>query len=248
MNPFHAISDDFAVYVYINTKMELPGNRETVLHFFDSLRKTFPEMTEFEQRPTGEYVLEEDRELGSYRWVALEPHRLCIGFVNPPTLDEVDALNERILEIAPFYLGLNALDCESLDVLFSFDFFYAGNHDEVVADAFGAHSPLDSLIHLPGSQLLQFEPSVTLALDESCRLQGRLHVETRTNAYQIRTRQYSEIPISVYFTVRQYWNRQPYASFGESYQQQRRIAAELLESIVVPQILRPLAQTIETRQ
>ena len=34
MNPYTALCDDFGVYVYLNTKMELPSNRETVLHFF----------------------------------------------------------------------------------------------------------------------------------------------------------------------------------------------------------------------
>ena len=41
MNPYSSLCDDFGVYVYVNTKMELPTNRETVLHFFDSLQKTF---------------------------------------------------------------------------------------------------------------------------------------------------------------------------------------------------------------
>jgi len=39
MNPYSSLCDDFGVYVYLNTRMELPTNRETVLHFFESLRK-----------------------------------------------------------------------------------------------------------------------------------------------------------------------------------------------------------------
>ena len=38
MNPYSSLCDDFGVYVYLNTKMELPSGRETVLHFFDSLQ------------------------------------------------------------------------------------------------------------------------------------------------------------------------------------------------------------------
>ena len=57
MNPYSSLCDDFGVYVYLNTKMELPSNRETVLHFFESLRKQFPEMTDFDKRETGEFVL-----------------------------------------------------------------------------------------------------------------------------------------------------------------------------------------------
>src|SRR5438132_10526343 len=79
MNPYSSLCDDFGVYVYLNSKMELPSGRETILHFFDSLQKTFPQMTDFECRENGEYVLEENREQGSYRWVTLETRRVCTG-------------------------------------------------------------------------------------------------------------------------------------------------------------------------
>src|SRR5947208_14715463 len=91
MNPYSSLCDDFGVYVYLNTKMDLPSGRETVLHFFDRLRKTYPEMTEFDCRENGEFVLEEDREQGSYRWVTLETRRLCAGYVNPPDLESADS-------------------------------------------------------------------------------------------------------------------------------------------------------------
>ena len=82
MNPYSSLCDDFGVYVYVNTKMELPRRREAVLHFFDSLQKTFPQMTDFDCRENGEYVLEEDREQGGLDLLALvgidvpEPHAL----------------------------------------------------------------------------------------------------------------------------------------------------------------------------
>jgi hypothetical protein len=195
MNPYTSLCDDFGVYAYLNTKLELPQGREAVLHFFDSLQKTFPKMTEFERRDSGEYVLEE----------------------------------------------------EALDTLFVFDFAYAGNHDEVVAEALAPGSPLEALVQLPGSKVLNFEPAVMLSLDEQCRLQARLSVETRTNAFQVRTGQFPEAPISVYFTVRQYWGRQPFKTLGESYQNQRRICQELVDSHVVPNVIRPLAQTIAAK-
>src|SRR5258708_28072854 len=95
--------------------------------------------------------------------------------------------------------------------------FYGGNDDEVVAEALVGGTPLDNLIQIPGSRVINYEPSLMLALEENCRLQCRLSIETRTNAYQIRTGQFPETPISVYFTVRQYWGKQPYKTFGESY-------------------------------
>ncbi len=248
MNPYGSLSDDFGVYTYLNTKMELPTGRETVLHFFDSLQKTFPQMTDFDQRDSGEYVLEEDRDLGSYRWVTLEARRLCSGFVNPPDLAAADAHHERLLEISPYHLDFSPLDCEALDVLFAFDFLYGGNHDEVVAEALGMSSTLETLLQLPGARVINFEPSVMLSLDDTCRMQCRLSVETRTNAYQIRTNQFPEAPISVYFTVRQYWGRQPFKTYGESYRNQRRICQELVDNHIVPAVIRPLAQAIAAKQ
>lgn len=248
MNPYSSLCDDFGIYVYVNTKMDLPSSRETVLHFFDRLRKSYPSMTDFDRRESGEYVLEEDREQGSYRWVTLENRRLCIGYVNPPELENADQLNELVLEAAPYHLDCGALDCEALDVLFAFDFLFSGNHDEVVAEALGMNTTLEGLLQLPSSRVLNYEPSLMLALDDSCRLQCRLSIETRTNAYHIRTAQFPEAPISVYFTVRQYWNRSNYKNFLDSYQNQRKVCQELVDNNIIPAIIRPLAQTIAAKQ
>jgi len=248
MNPYSSLCDDFGVYVYLNTKMTLPSNRETVLHFFDTLQKTFPQMTDFDCRESGEFVLEEDREQGSYRWVTLESQRICSGYVNPPSLESCDTQHARILELAPYHLDFSPLDCEALDVLFAFDFLYTGNHDEVVAEALGINTTLESLIQLPSSKVINYEPSLMLALDESCRLQCRLNIETRTNAYQVRTGQFPETPISVYFTVRQYWGRQPYKTFVESYHNQRNACQELVDTHIIQAVVRPLAQAIAAKQ
>jgi hypothetical protein len=248
MNPYSSLCDDFGVYVYLNTKMKLPSRREAVLHFFDSLQKTFPAMTDFECRENGEYVLEEDRDLGSYRWVTLESKRFCSGYVNPPTVEAADVHHERVLEVAPFHLDFSPLDCEALDVLFAFDFMYTGNHDEVVAEALGLNSTLESLLQMPGSRVLNYEPSLMLSLDDACRLQCRLNVETRTNAYQIRTGHFPEAPISVYFTVRQYWGRQNSKTFIESYHYQRKTCQELVDAHILPAVIRPLAQAITNKQ
>jgi hypothetical protein len=249
MNPYSSVvCDDFGILVHTNTKMDLPTRRETVLHFFDSLQKSFPQMTDFECRGPGEYVLEEDHEQGSYRWVSLEPRRFCSGYVNPPSLEAADAQHERILELAPYHLDFGPLDCEALDVVFDFDLGFAGNHDEVVAEVLGLNTPLEGLLQLPGTRILDYEPSLMLALDDSCRLQCRLHVETRTNPFQVRTGQFLEAPISVYFTVRQFWGRQPFASLIESYRNQRRLCQEIADNYIIPAIIQPLARAIAAKQ
>jgi hypothetical protein len=247
MTPYGSMCDDFAVQVNLATKMELPGRRETVLHLFESLQKSFPKMTDFDRRDGGDFTIEEERETGTYRWVTLENRRLCIGYVNPPGLDEADDTAERVLEIAPAHLDISPLDAEALDVMFTFDFNYAGNHDEVVAEALAAGTPMEQLISLPGSKVLNYEPTVMLSLDEHCRLQCRLSVETRTSFHHVRTGQFPDAAISVYFTVRQYWGKQSFKTYAESYQNQRRIAQELVDSHVIPNVIQPLSQAISAK-
>src|SRR5262249_13763458 len=144
-------------------------------------------------------------------------------------------------------LTISALDCEALDVMYGFDFNYEGNHDEVVAEALGVGPALEGLFDVPGSRVINFEPSLTLALDESCRLQCRLSIETRTNAFQIRTGEFPDEQISVYFTVRQYWGAGPDRTFQESFRRQREIGEEIIRQKVIPRIARPLAQTIASK-
>ena len=247
MNPYSSLCDDFGVYVYVNTKMDLPTGRETILHFYDRLRKSYPTMTDFDHRESGEFVLEEDREQGSYRWVTVENRRLCIGYVNPPEVEAADQLNEMVLENAPYHLDFNPLDCEALDVLFAFDFTYGGNHDEVVAEALGLNTTLERLIQMPGSRVINYEPSLMLALDENCRLQCRLSIETRTNAYQVRRTDYGEEPISVYFTVRQYGSQAHDSSLSATFNELKETAETLLQEHVVEQVLKPLAAAISRR-
>jgi hypothetical protein len=244
MNPYASLSDDFGVYCYLNTEMALPNGRETVLHYFETLKKTFPGMNNFFSREGGEFALEEDKESGSYRWAALETRRLCSGYVNPPTLEEADRQHLHMLKIAPYHFDINSLDCEALDVVFAFDFVYNGNHDEIVAEALGFNSAMESLLNIPQAKVIKFEPAVMLGLDDQLGLQCRLSVETRTNAYQVRTGQFHDEPISVYFTVRQYWRGQPSENFAESYGRQRATCQELVDQHIVPAIVQPLARAI----
>jgi hypothetical protein len=247
MNRFICDADDFYVNVHLNTEMELPNNRDTVLHFFEQMKKRYPELQNFYTRENGDLVLEGDKSQESYRFMAIEPRRLCSGHFNPEALEDSFRQHELVLDVAPHLLTISLLDCEALDVMFGFDFRFDGNHDEVVAEAMGVGQGLEGIFDLPRAQVINFEPSLTLALDESCQLQCRLAVETRSTGFQVRAREFGHEQISVYFTVRQYWGSGPEITFLESMRRQREIGEEVLQNAVIPRIVRPLAQVIASR-
>ena len=247
MNRYNCDADEFYVNVSLNTEMELPTARDTVLHFFEQMKKAFPELRNFYTRESGDLVLEGNPEQESYRWLAIESRRLCSGHMNPETLDQAFGQHEMVLDLAPPLLTISLLDCEALDVMFGFDFTYEGNHDEVVAEALGVGHGLEGLFELQEARVINYEPTITLTLNESCQLQCRLAVETRTNAYQVRTGEFGDDQISVYFTVRQYWGRGPDQSFLDSLRRQREIGEQLLQQAVIPRVVRPLALVIASR-
>ena len=170
-NPFGAFCEDFYVNVRLGSQMALPHNRETVLHFFEQIQKSFPGMTRFRKADNGELNLEEDRSNDSYRWMSLETKRLAAGHVNPPSVEDALKLHNLILEIAPYQLGLSPVEIDYLDVMFGFDLEFGGNHDEVIAESLFGDSPLTCLTEEHGAKPIDFQPTVTVALSDDCRLQ-----------------------------------------------------------------------------
>jgi hypothetical protein len=244
MNRYSSLSDDFYVNMNLGTEMELPANRETVLHFFERVRKTYPTMRNFYCRDRGDFVLEEDKDRGAYRWCTIEPRRVCSGHVNPESIDEAMEQHRLVLDLAPYMLSVSPLDCEALDLLYGFDFTYRGNHNQLMAEALGVSPSLERLIETPGVTVINCEPSLTIALDEECRLQVRVSVETRTNAYQVRTGDYPEEQVSVYVTARQYGSLGPEATFVDTLARLSTVCQEMLDHHVIEHLLRPLARTI----
>lgn len=244
---YSTLADDFYVNLHLNTEMELPQSRETVLHLFEQMRKVYPTMRNFHNRDKGEFVLEEDKERGHYRWISVEPKRLCAGYVNPENVDDATKLHQQVMELAPFTLGLSPLDCESLNVMYGFDFIYKGNHNQLVVDALGISPALAPLAALPGSSILAADPTLQLALDEECRTQARLSIETRTAAYHVKTKEYPEENISVYFTLRRYGSLEPGDTFVKAVGRMGEQCRELVDDYVVEQVLRPLQQQIAIR-
>lgn len=247
MNEYRDEADDFYLNMNLNTEMELPTSRDTVLHYFEQMKKAFPDLSNFYTRESGDLVLEGDKEQEEYRWVALETRRLTAGHVNAPTFEDALKLHEMVLELAPHLLTISVLDCEALDVMFGWDFDYEGNHDEIVAEALGLPNSLEGLIETPGARVLHYEPTVTFALDKNCRLQARMSIETRTDAYQVRTGEYGDDQISLFFTVRQYWGVGSSGTFTEAFRRQCQVGEEIVREQIVPRIVRPLARAIASR-
>ena len=244
MNPYSSLSDDFYVNMNLSTEMELPGNRETVLHYFEQMQKKYPDMRNFYARDKRDFILEEDKDRGNYRWCTVEPRRVCSGQINPDSLESVMEQHCHALDVAPYALSISPLDCEALDLLMGFDFAYRGNHNQLIAEALGMCPAFEKFACMPGATTINYEPNFTFSLDENCRLQCRISLESRTNAYQIRTSEYQEEQLSVYITARQYGSLRPDQTYVSTLHRLQDLCNEVLDNYVIDSVLEPLARTI----
>jgi hypothetical protein len=244
---YSTICDDWYLNMNLNTEMDLHQSRETVLHFFEQIQKQYPTMRNFYNRERGEFVLEEDKDRGSYRWTSVELRRISSGHVNPSSLNDALQQHKLILEIAPFALSVSSLDCESLNVMFGFDFVYRGNHNELLVEALGMTPAYERLLELAHGTTVSYEPALQLALDPDCRTQVRMSLETRTTAYHVRTGEYPEEQLSVYLTARRYGSLDPGETYITAMNRLVDIARNLVDNFMVENVLRPLQQTIASR-
>jgi hypothetical protein len=246
-NPYSAFCEDFYVNMRLGSQLSLPHSRETLLHLFERVQKGFPTMTRFRKTESGEFNLEEDRGGQSYRWMSLESKRLSSGHVNPGTVEESLKLHSLLLEMVPCHLGISPIEVDYLDVLFGFDLGFGGNHDEIIAESLFGESPLACLTEMPGSKAVDFQPTITVALSDDCRLQARIDVVTRTNSYQVRTGDYSDDAISVYLIVRRYWGDRPREPMEKLFVEMTEKAEQLCDSYIIPRVLRPISSAIASR-
>ena len=244
MNSYSSISDDYYVNMNLSTEMDLPRSRETVLHYFEQMQKKYPEMRNFYSREKNDFVLEEDKDQGNYRWCTVEPRRICSGQVNPTNIESSLEQHQHALELAPYALSISPLDCEALDLMIGFDFSYRGNHNTLIAEALGVCPAYDRMVSMPGATIINHEPTITFALDEECRQQYRISIESRTNAYQIRTGEYQEEQISVFVTARQYGSLAADQTYVETMDQLTEVCRDIVDNYVMETVLQPLARTI----
>ena len=244
MTKYSGYSNEYYVNMNLNTELELPSNRDTLLHFFEQLKKRYPTMRNFYSRDRGDYVLEEDKDDGNYRWATVEQKRICSGYVNPPSIEEAVKQHIVVLESIPYSLSVSPLDCESLNFMLGFDFVYRGNHHELLLEALGISPAFEKIMEVPSARLVSNELSIQIALDEDCRTQCRLSIEPRTTAYHVRSGEYPEETLSVYITLRRYGSLSADESFVSQFQMLREKAEDLLDNYVVENVLIPLQQTI----
>ncbi len=247
MSRYSSFSDDYYVNMNMNTEMELPSQRDTILHFFEQMRKRFPNMQNFYTRDRNEYVLEEDKDRGQYRWAAVEPRRVLSVHFNPDEIEDALEQHRHVLDLAPHCLSMRPLDCESLNLTYGFDYTYRGNHNQLIAEALGIVPAFEKLAEAPGATFVSYEPTMQFTWDRDCRIQARLGVETRTTAYQIRTDEFPEEQFSVYLTGRRYGSMDSDESLVKTIDQLAEFCHELLDEYVIDNVLRPVQQTIAIR-
>lgn len=244
MTRYASLSDDFYVNMHLNTEMELPQSREAILHYFERIQKNYPTMRNFYTREGREFVLEEDKERGDYRWTSVETKRLCSGAVNPANLNDAFDQHRLVLDVAPYALTVSPLDCDSLNIMVGFDYTYRGNHSALVAEALGITPAFERMAEVPGATMLNHEPAMQLALDDDCRVQCRLSIETRTSAYNVRTGDFPEDQLSVYLTLRRYGSLDKDETFVSVMNRLADSCIELIDHYVVDNVLRPLQKAI----
>ncbi len=246
---FGSFCDDFFVEMCVNTQLDLPTQRDTILAFFERIQKQFPPLSNFIRRDTGEYSLEQEEQGQRVRWVSFDVDRIIAGWAEPQDLKAAYDFQVAILELIPYMLGVSPLDIDSLDVTFSMDFDYQGNHDEVITDALLGGSSFSALAEMAGARAIGCCPSFIVALSEDCRVQARVAVESRTTAFDVRNEKYkSEEPISLYFTVRQYPLPTSEFDSAKAFLNQCRLGETLMCDKIIPCFVQPINSAIAQRR
>ena len=248
-NSYSSLCDSFCLGMYINTELDLPTQRDTILAFFERIQKQFPSMGCFYRRENNEYCLEEDRSVGQYRWITLEVDRIGSGVVNPSSFEDAYSQDRLVLKLVPYMLSVSHLDIDSLDVIFTMDFDYVGSHDEVIAEALLAHSAFNCLLDIPQARPIGFSPDVVVALSEDCRTQARCTIESKTSVYEPgKQRASCDEAISLSFTIRQYPSSTGKFDALKSFEYQCQLAQELMADKIIPHFVLPLTETIAQKR
>lgn len=240
---YRALCSDFYVNSKLSLKMDLPKGRETVLDFFERVRKQYPAMTLF-RRFRDELALEAGPGVAPHRWLALRGNNIRAGCVNPDNPGDAYGLHRLVLETAPYFLNISPLDIDYLELLIGFDLAAGGNQDGIVFDALFAGSPLAQVMN--GTPFNPSDCQPVLAFNVPSReFEVQVEVKTRAEHPQApRESDGSQEPISVYLTVRRFGAVGEIGDLPNILNALVRQAEDLAESRVLPQLLVPLRDAI----
>jgi len=240
---FGALCTDFYVNTKLSLKMDLPSERETLLHFFDRVRKTYPEMKRF-RRYDGEIALESSRRESQYSWLAMRRNSLRSGDVNPDTMESAHKLHRTILQTAPYHLTITPLDVDCLEVMFGFDLECGDNHDALIHQALYQDAPLGRLTDVENARLIDVQPVFGIALDEDGSRQAYFEAKTRPRSRRGSSKAYRGEPISILLTLRQYGPIDHVDELLPLYDDLAAQADTLVTDRLIPDMLMPIARLI----
>lgn len=248
-NSYSSLCDDFYVDMYVNTELELPAQRDTILAYFERIEKQFPSMHNFTRRETNDYCLEEDRQSGQYRWASLEMDRIGAGIVNPRSLEDAYELDRAVLELMPYMLSVSHLDVDSLDLTFTMDFEYSANHDEVIAEALLANTAFNEILDMPGARMINCSPAIVISLDEDCTTQARISIESKTSIYEpFVEKSKDNEAISLSFSIRKFPSGKKSFDVSGCFENICKIASELMDEKIIPNFVGPLSSIIAQKR
>lgn len=240
---FGALCSDFYVNHKLALKMDLQSGRETILHFFDAVRKSEPEMDRF-RRYDGELALESPRKEEEYRWLSLQRVTMRTGHINPQTMGDAYDFHRLILELAPYNLTISPLDVDYQELMFGFDLECKADHDDVVFTALFGDTPLANLVRIPQGKVLDVQPVLGVSLSEQGDLQAYYEVKTRTKNRRGNATRYKHDPISLFLTIRRYGPIDKVDDLITHFNMLSQKAEELATDRFVPDLLTPIARHI----
>jgi len=242
---FGALCTDFYINHKLSLKMDLPSERETILHFFDRMRKSLPAMNRF-KRYDGELALESARKDAHYTWLALRRNSIRTGHVNPESMEEALDYHKLVLELTPYHLTISPLDVDYVELMYGFDLECQQNHDAIVYDALYANSPLAELLPSDSSRILDVQPVFGGSLNEAGDLQAYFEVKTRPKSRRGSSKRYAGEPISLFLTLRKYGPIDDLADLPATLEKLNEHCEALATDKLVPDLLTPIAQHISS--
>lgn len=190
---YGALCTGFTASQKLLVSMSLPTDRDPVLGLFERVRKQRPALRRF-KRYSNELALEsgpistsnsrsEDPSSDSEEWVALRKRSVRSGSVNPSSMKSAKDLHALVLQTSPFYLGINPLEVEYLEVTFAFEMEATGNHNQIVAEALLGNGPLAKFLEKEmeehGAHAIDIQPFVGLAFGKALDIEAYLELKTK---------------------------------------------------------------------